>query len=90
LLLRWRIRFLDDGWVARAEALGWGPFDLFGCNRPFARTDHAGLLWFLKGGKLLALTAETAKIETVTGCPQSFSRRPVDVGSVVLVWELVR
>ena len=26
-------RFLDDGWSARAEALGWGPLDLFGCDR---------------------------------------------------------
>jgi hypothetical protein len=39
-------RFLDDGWAARAEALGWGPLELFGCNRdkPFARISQAGLL----------------------------------------------
>ena len=26
-------RFLDGGWAAHATALGWGPLDLFGCNR---------------------------------------------------------
>ena len=32
-------RFVDDGWAARAGALGWGPHQLFGCDRtrPFAR-----------------------------------------------------
>jgi hypothetical protein len=24
--------FLDGGWAAKAEALGWGPLDLFGCD----------------------------------------------------------
>jgi hypothetical protein len=47
-------RFLDGGWAARAAALGWGPLDLFGCDRerPFARVDHLGLLWLLNGGTL--------------------------------------
>ena len=37
-------RFLDSGWVSKAEALGWEPFDLFGCDRhrPLGRIDHAG------------------------------------------------
>jgi hypothetical protein len=26
-------RFLDLGWANRAEALGWGPLHLFGCDR---------------------------------------------------------
>ena len=45
-------RFLDDGGAGRAMALGWGPLDLFGCDRerPFARADHMGLLWLLNGG----------------------------------------
>jgi hypothetical protein len=35
--------FLDGGWAARAKELGWGPLDLFGCDRerPFARIDRA-------------------------------------------------
>jgi hypothetical protein len=49
-------RVLDDGWAERAAALGWGPLDLFGCDRerPLARHDHAGLLWVLHGRRLLA------------------------------------
>ena len=34
-------RFLDGGWAERAAAFGWGPLDLFGCDRerPFARVS---------------------------------------------------
>ena len=40
-------RFLDQGWATHAEGLGWGPLDLFGCDRERspAEGDHAGLLW---------------------------------------------
>src|SRR5262249_41156578 len=46
--------FLDHGWALRAAALGWGPLDLFGCDRerPFVRVDHQGLLWLVKGGRI--------------------------------------
>jgi hypothetical protein len=83
-------RFLDSGWASRLEALGWGPLDLFGCDRerPFARIDRAGLLWLINGGKLVALTAETATIETPTGHRQTCQRKPVEIGSVVLAWDL--
>jgi hypothetical protein len=82
-------RFLDNGWGSRAEALGWEPFDLFGCDRdrPFARIGRAGLLWLINGGKLVALTTETAKIETSAGHRQTFQRRPTEIGSVVLAWD---
>ena len=83
-------RFLDDGWAAEAAALGWGPLDLFGCDRerPFARIDHAGLLWLLNGDRLVELDRHRAMIETRTGARQSYRRRPVAVGEVVLAWEL--
>jgi hypothetical protein len=73
---RRRVRFIDDvglfldsPFSAVAAALGWGPYDLFGCDRdrPFARIDRAGLLWFLNGDKLIALSENTAKIERRTG-----------------------
>ena len=50
-------RFLDDGWASRAAELGWGPLDLFGCDRerPFGRVDHLGLLWLLKGCAIVEL-----------------------------------
>jgi hypothetical protein len=83
-------RFLDNGWGSRAEALSWGPFDLFGCDRdrPFARIDRAGLLWLINGSKVVALTTETATIETSAGHRQTFQRRPTEIGSVVLAWDL--
>ena len=82
-------RFLDEGWAACAEALGWGPLDLFGCNRdkPFARISQAGLLWLLEGRKLLALTADTAAIATHSGGKLTFYRRLLETGGV-LAWEL--
>jgi len=83
-------RFLDLGWANRAEAFGWGPLDLFGCDRerPLARYDHMGLLWMIQGGKLVALTADSAKIDTLTGALQTYPRRPIDSDRVVLAWEL--
>jgi len=80
---------LNDGWAARAGALGWGPLDLFGCNRdkPFARISQAGLLWLLEGRKLLALTRDTATITTHSGGSLTFYRRQLEAGGV-LAWEL--
>ena len=82
--------FLDGGWAARATALGWGPLDLFGCDRerPFARVDHLGLLWLLKGGTIVELHRDRATLNTESGVRQIYRRRPVEVGRVVLVWEL--
>lgn len=81
--------FLDNGWAARAVALGWGPLDLFGCNleKPLARISQAGLLWLLEGKKLLALTADTAVIATESGSELTFYRRQLEI-SGVLAWEL--
>ena len=33
-------RFLDGGWAVRAAFLGWGPLDLFGCDRSPGRPAH--------------------------------------------------
>ena len=63
---------------------------MFGCHRdrPLGRTDQAGLLWLLNGARLMALTENTATIETQTGTRQTFRRKPGDP-SRVLAWELV-
>jgi hypothetical protein len=84
-------RFLDRGWAARASVLGWGPLDLFGCDRerPFARIDHLGLLWLLDGGTVLELHRDHAIIEPLRGARQTYRRRPVEVGRVMLAWELI-
>lgn len=81
-------RFLDE-WAARAVALGWGPLDLFGCDRdrPFARLDKAGLLWLLNGGRLVMLSQGAASIERPTGTRQTYRRRPSTDGTV-LAWEI--
>jgi hypothetical protein len=83
-------RFLDAGWAARAAAFGWGPLDLFGCDpeRPFARVDHLGLLWLLNGGTVVELHRDRAIIEKEGGARQRYHRRPVEIGRVVLAWEL--
>jgi len=113
-------RFLDQGWAQRCAALGWGPLDLFGCDRerPWARIDHHGLsrrqwkswslicgagatisafvkrprcwslLWLLHGNKIVELHRDKAIIETRTGAHQTYRRRPVEVGRIVLAWEL--
>jgi hypothetical protein len=81
--------FLDAGWAARAAALGWGPLDLFGCDRdrPFA-PDQMGLLWLHNGGSILELHRDRALVRTKDGALQTYRRRPVEVGRVVLAWEL--
>ena len=81
--------FLDSPFCAVAAALGWGPFDLFGCDRdrPFARIDLAGMLWLLNGGRLIALSEHTATIETPTGARQTYRRKPEAPGRA-LPWEL--
>ena len=82
-------RFLDEGWAERAEALGWSPLDLFGCDRikPSVRLDRAGLLWLIDGRKLLALTADTAAIATASGSSLTFRRCSNEPGRS-LAWEL--
>ena len=81
--------FLDGPFCAIAAALGWGPLDLFGCDRdrPFARIDQAGLLWLLNGEKLIALSENTAAIETKTNSRQTYRRKPSEPDRV-LAWEL--
>ena len=84
-------RFLDQGWASHAAALGWGPFDLFGCDRerPLVRREHKGLLWLVNGGTIRELRHDGAIVETAGGARQSYQRRPVEVGRVVLAWELI-
>ena len=81
--------FLDSQFCVIAATLGWGPYDLFGCDRdrPFARIDRAGLLWLVKGEKLIVLTENTATIETKAGVRQTYRRKPNGPGRV-LAWEL--
>jgi hypothetical protein len=82
--------FLGEGWAERAAALGWGPLDLFGCDRarPFARIDHQGLLWLLGDKRIVEVHRDKAIVETTTGARQTYRRGPIDIDRVVLAWEL--
>ena len=64
-------------WGTQAAALGWTARELLPAfircrNRPaaasrrLARYDCAGLLWLLRGRPVVALTAETAAIQTAS------------------------
>jgi hypothetical protein len=81
--------FLEAGWADRASALGWTPLQLFGADRerPLVRLDHAGLLWLVHGGRVSALSADTAIIETPSGNHLTYRRVAADASSVVLPWE---
>jgi hypothetical protein len=92
---RWQ-RFIDDcglfidfGWAAKADALGWGPLDLFGCDRarPWQRVERLGLLWLLNGRRLLKLEAGIAVIQATNGSTVTFSRIASSDGRV-LAWNL--
>jgi hypothetical protein len=84
-------RFLDGGFAERAAELGWGPLDLFGADRdrPFARIDQQGLLWLIAGNDLIALSHDTATIETSSCARQTYRRKPNAPGRV-LAWEMVQ
>jgi hypothetical protein len=64
-------------WGEQAERLGWTSADLFGLipvpvnpHPSFSRLsryDQTGLVWLLEGRPVVALTADTAAIQTPTG-----------------------
>jgi len=70
--------FRASQWPAEASRLGWTDLDLFGVDaaRPYARIDGLGLIPALCGCKIVALSAESAILETPDGVRQSYGRRP--------------
>lgn len=80
--------FVDSAWVNRAIDLGWTPLDLFGCHetKPYARLSHCGLLWFVKGRRILSMETDRALIETENG-RVAYRRVPTEPGQIC-VWEL--
>ena len=53
-----------DRWGKQAEAFGWRPDELFGLDpvAPMARYDRMGLIWMLKGERVVALAATEVKL----------------------------
>jgi hypothetical protein len=60
--------FLDT-WAAEPAACGWGPLEVFGCdrNRPWQRLDKMGLAWFIGGGRIVATKV------AIVGIPPSYT-----------------
>jgi hypothetical protein len=79
---RWQLVINDaetflSAWADQAARLDWTPRDLFGLatlpDRPgsnyqrLSRYDQTGLAWLLQGRRVVALTQDTAVIETANG-----------------------
>jgi hypothetical protein len=79
---RWQQAVEDAGrflatWGEQAEALGWTSRELFGLHTPterptasyqrLSRYDETGLVWLLQGRPVIALTADTAAVQTTSG-----------------------
>jgi hypothetical protein len=95
-LHRWR-QFIDDCerflaiWAAKAAHLGWNTEALFGCalTQPLAHMQVAGLIWALRGRKIVRLYPDWASIEDpADGSQHVFNRRHIKGGQVTLPWLL--
>lgn len=84
-------RFIDQGWPAAAESFGWGPMELFGCDRerPVEKIERAGLVWQIAGGILVELTAARAAVRTANGGKHEFRRSRTGDAGTVLAWQPV-
>jgi hypothetical protein len=78
-------------WGSQAHDLGWTTLDLFGVHSktPAARFSCMGLLPLVNGGRVVAITVESAVIERQSGSRLTYTRRPPDA-ECVAVWELPR
>jgi hypothetical protein len=83
-------RFIDT-WAHKAAELGWRPIDVFGddLDKQVAEIGRNGLLWRMEdGARVVALTEQTAVIETMIGARITYRRQPADERSVV-PWQVV-
>jgi hypothetical protein len=81
-------RFIDARWHIQANALGWEPVELFGCDRvnPFDKVEAKGLLWHIRDGNLVALTTHGALVDS--GVRDLYLPRRPPMPGQVLTWEL--
>ena len=72
-------RFLS-AWGETADRLGWTATDLFDLHEtvPLSRMDRMGLVWLLKGERVLDITESIARLEG----GHAFYRRPAGTRAV--------
>ncbi len=80
-----------DRWAAQVAAMNWTVEEVFGVHRdkPNTRLDLQGLVLCLRGREVVAISADSATIQTDSGTRQRIFRR-ADEQSLdrVTVWEL--
>lgn len=81
--------FLDH-FGGQAAALGWRAVDVFGVhpNVPATATHCMGLVPLINGGQVLAITADSARLQTPLGAIQTFQRRLAIPPNAIALWEL--
>ena len=76
-------RLVEDGWVAKALALGWGELDLFGIAKD--QDGSPGLAAWLGGDEVTAILDSCAVVRRDGG--RRYFSRPL-VGAAVLPWRI--
>jgi hypothetical protein len=96
---RWK-QFIDDckafldpleGRAERAVERGWNTLDVFGSHpsRPLSYLGIAGLLWSVRGGRVIEIHRDWAVIEyAATGTRRNFDRRRPQQANLTLPWWL--
>ena len=81
--------FLDH-FGGQAAALGWRAVDVFGVhpNVPATATHCMGLVPLINGGQVVAITADSARLQTPLGAIQTFQRRLAIPPNAIALWEL--
>ncbi len=90
---RWREMIRDSElflaqWARQAAAIGWSELDVFGCHKtaPSAKYEAMGLALLIRGGRIVAFTADRAIIEQASGSRLTFTRRPPEQDAVPM-WD---
>ena len=91
---RWQ-QIVDDGgkfldrWGRQAAGLGWKATDVFGVNpdAPENRYDSMGLVSLLEGHHVIAITADTVRIDSDRGAQTTFYRKTISAETVAL-WKM--
>jgi len=83
------VRLADEGWAAKALALGWPPLALWGCSPDKGgNPDHDGLAVILARRRIVLLDERIAIIEAGAGARVLFNVR--SMAGAVMLWELGR